>query len=302
MINPRTVEYQSRNGGDLENQANFESVPNIQSQPNRESHANVERQANRTSYGTNDGTLMEDKLAPRICNTCNTTPNVHIFLRPMAPPGALGLAGFAGSTWIVATWIAGWWGSSTSATLFFPFVFMFGGVGQFIAGIMGYWARDSLVTVIHTVWGSFWISVGLLYAFVAAGAVNTPDIHGEFEELATWLVVMTAFTWICAVAAVSRDLVLMITYTLMAIGSTIGLGAYYSSPGERGSTTAGVKAAAYFWIFSAIVAWYRVAVYLFEEAFGVRQSKFYPRFVTRWGKQRERFAPGYGEAGVIQPS
>lgn len=37
-------------------------------------------------------------------------PSVTIFLKPIARPAALGLAGFAGSTWIVASWIAGWWG------------------------------------------------------------------------------------------------------------------------------------------------------------------------------------------------
>lgn len=54
-------------------------------------------------------------------------PSVQIFLRPIAPPAALGLAGFAGSTWITASHIAMWWGSSESPTIFFPFVAMFGG-------------------------------------------------------------------------------------------------------------------------------------------------------------------------------
>ena len=54
-------------------------------------------------------------------------PSVQIFLRPIAPPAALGLAGFAGSTWITASHIAMWWGSSDSPTIFFPFVAMFGG-------------------------------------------------------------------------------------------------------------------------------------------------------------------------------
>lgn len=55
-------------------------------------------------------------------------PSVQIFLRPIAPPAALGLAGFAGSTWITASHIAMWWGSSESPTIFFPFVAMFGGL------------------------------------------------------------------------------------------------------------------------------------------------------------------------------
>ena len=96
------------------------------------------------------------------------TPNVTIFLRPIAAPAALGLAGFAGSTWITASWIANWWGSESSPTIFFPFVAFWGGLGQFIAGLYGYAARDVLVTVVHVLWGSFWMSIGVLYLLVVS--------------------------------------------------------------------------------------------------------------------------------------
>lgn len=47
-------------------------------------------------------------------------PNVTIFLQPIAAPAALGLAGFAGSTWITAAYVAKWWGDEESPTIFFP--------------------------------------------------------------------------------------------------------------------------------------------------------------------------------------
>lgn len=40
----------------------------------------------------------------RLRETLTQVPQVSIFLRPIAPPAALGLAGFAGSTWITASW------------------------------------------------------------------------------------------------------------------------------------------------------------------------------------------------------
>lgn len=95
-------------------------------------------------------------------------PDVTIFLRPIAAPAALGLAGFSGSTFITASYIAGWWGSKDSPTIFFPFVAFWGGLGQFIAGLYGFPARDVLVTVIHCLWGSFWMSIGLLYLLVVS--------------------------------------------------------------------------------------------------------------------------------------
>ncbi|KAI1635355.1 hypothetical protein F4809DRAFT_642594 [Biscogniauxia mediterranea] len=93
------------------------------------------------------------------------TPGITIFLPPVAPPAALGLAGFVGSTWITSSYIADWWGAPESPTLFFPFVGI-GGLAQFIAGLHGSKARDTLVTVINTMWGSSWISIGISYAFV----------------------------------------------------------------------------------------------------------------------------------------
>lgn len=95
-------------------------------------------------------------------------PKVTIFLKPIAAPAALGLAGFAGSTWITASWVANWWGSPESPTIFFPFVAFFGGLAQFVAGIHGFGARDVLITVIHTMWGALWMSVGLLYLLVVS--------------------------------------------------------------------------------------------------------------------------------------
>lgn len=106
--------------------------------------------------------LHEDN-ALKIRQVLDQEPQVRIFLQPIAPPAALGLAGFAGSTWITASWIAGWWGNNDSPTIFFPFVMLWGGLAQFIAGLQGFPARDVLVSVINTMWGAFWMSVGLMF-------------------------------------------------------------------------------------------------------------------------------------------
>lgn len=60
-----------------------------------------------------------------------------------------------------------------------------------------------------------------------------------------------------------------------------------------------MKAAAYFWIVSAILAWWRVTVYLVEEAFGQSAIlKFFPIFRTPTEKKHPLLAPGLGEPGV----
>src|ERR687883_347959 len=68
----------------------------------------------------------------------------RVVLTPIAAPSILGLAGFAGATFIVASNIAGWWGTPTSGLELAPFAAMFGGLAQFLAGMWAYRARDGI--------------------------------------------------------------------------------------------------------------------------------------------------------------
>ncbi|KAI1484879.1 hypothetical protein F5X96DRAFT_683263 [Biscogniauxia mediterranea] len=219
------------------------------------------------------------------------TPGFTIFHQPVvALPAALGLAGFAGSTWITSSSIANWWGTPESPTLFFPFVGIFGGLAQLIAGLYGFKARDPLVTVIHTMWGSF----------RAAGALQPHSAHTRFPELASWFVILCVFTWSCALAATARDIVLRACLFSLAIGSTIAccLFAYNGgtgpAPGDglEGGVAKGTKAASYFWVLSTLLAWWRVTVYLVEEAYGPTHDAY------GYGKRAPLLIPGLGEPDV----
>jgi len=229
--------------------------------------------------------------------TLKQKPGITIFLQPIAPPAALGLAGFAGSTFITSTWIANWWGGPDSPLVFFPFVGIFGGLAQFIAGIYGFKARDTLVTVINGMWGCFWMAIGILYAFVAVGAVPPHSIDDHFPELGIWFTVLLAFTWSGALAALGRDVILSICLFSLAIGSTIATCLFaFNKTGVH----SGIKAAAYFWMLSALMAWWRVTVYLIEEAFGPDHpiTKFFPIFMLPKHKSAPLVVPGLGEPGV----
>src|SRR4029079_12990771 len=82
----------------------------------------------------------------------------RIFLQPIAAPSVLGLFGFAGATFMVATNLAGWYGDPhTTGTFLFPFAAVLGGIAQFAAGMFSFRARDVLATAMHGTWGSFWI-------------------------------------------------------------------------------------------------------------------------------------------------
>lgn len=279
-----------------------------------------------------------------------TTPRVQIFLRPIAPPAALGLAGFAGSTWIAASYVAMWWGSSESPTIFFPFVATFGGAYLIVCPRLGEqtsdccWHRSCAVhcgyqrlrsprhagdsgqydvgQFLDGSWNPLRIYSmsphSLLYYGAcadiclpqAAGAIEPHSVHTHFPELASWFVVLTVFTWSCALAASARDVVLTTCLTSLAIGSTIAccLFGYNggtsdtsgSGDGESGSVTMAIKAASYFWMFSSLCAWWRVTVYLVEEAYGPGHTitRFFPIGRTAMEKRAPLVIPGLGEPGV----
>ena len=107
-----------------------------------------------------------DEYDPEKIQLSDEPVQVCVALRPMAPPAALGLADFACSTLVVGTWICSWWGDDKSPALFFPFIGLWGGLAQFIAGVYGFAARDVLVTIINITCGCFWMSIGILYGFV----------------------------------------------------------------------------------------------------------------------------------------
>ena len=98
----------------------------------------------------------------------------RVFLQPIAAPSILGLAGFAGATFIVASNLAGWWGTPDSPLALAPFAAMFGGLAQFAAGMWAFKARDGIATLAHGTWGSFWLAYLVLNILVATHVVAQP--------------------------------------------------------------------------------------------------------------------------------
>lgn len=151
------------------------------------------------------------------------------------------------------------------------------------------------MSVINTMWGAFWMSIGVVYLLVAVGSLPAHSIYEQFPELASWFVVLAFFTWSGAFAACARDVVLAALLFSLAIGSTIACSLFNENSGR-----ANIKAAAYFWIISAILAWWRCTVYLVEEAYGAdsKVHKFFPIFRTSWEKGAPYMVAGMGEPGV----
>jgi len=186
--------------------------------------------------------------------------HTRVFLQPIAAPSILGLFGFAGATFIVATHLAGWYGTTRSPEYLFPFAAAFGGVAQFAAAMWAYRARDGLATAMHGMWGSFWIAYGILNLLGAVGVLTLPT--GTFTELGFWFLALAAITASGVIAATAESLGLTGVLLTLAVGAGL-LAVGYLTGGSGWLHTGG-------WVLiaSAILAWYTASAMMIESTFG----------------------------------
>jgi uncharacterized protein len=186
----------------------------------------------------------------------------RVFLQPIAAPSILGLAGFAGATFMVASNLAGWWGSPTSGLALAPFAAMFGGLAQFLAGMWAYKARDGVATLAHGTWGAFWLAYGILNILLATHVLTAPTPWYHDPEIGFWFFALAITTTIAAVAATTEGLALTAVLATLAAGSGILAGGYiYGSHGW-------VQVAGWVLVVSAGLAWYAGAAMLLESVTG----------------------------------
>jgi succinate-acetate transporter protein len=144
----------------------------------------------------------------------------RIVLNPVAAPSIMGLFGFAAATFMVASVLAGWWGSPGLAfPVIAPFAITFGGIGQFLAGMWAYKARDGVATAMHTMWGTFWIAWGALVLLTAGGFFPMAVLTGRAAGF--WFIMLGLITGLGAIAAYWDNLAIFSVLVLLSGGSCL---------------------------------------------------------------------------------
>jgi succinate-acetate transporter protein len=205
----------------------------------------VERGA-ANGHNDTDGTVWRDRT--------------RLVLTPIAAPSILGLFGFAGATFIVASYLAGWYGNDSTPFFLFPFALFFGGLAQLAAGLFSYRARDGLATAMHGMWGSFWLAWGTVYLLAATGAVTVPT-GVNFTEMGFWFIALGAITWLGAIAALRVSAALFAVLFLLAAGSTLAAVAFLAA------SSAVLTIAGYVLVASAVAAWYTAGALMINGTF-----------------------------------
>ncbi|KAI8995853.1 GPR1/FUN34/yaaH family-domain-containing protein [Gaertneriomyces semiglobifer] len=202
----------------------------------------------------------EERIMHRKGDGHLSRPKTVIFLNPIAAPTVLGLAGYASATFITATWLAEWYGNDETPRALWPFLLTFGGLAQFAAGMWAYKSRDTFATLMHTMWGAFYIAYSLYLASAAFGFVAFTGRYDYNSAWGIWMVPLSVLTYVLTASALFRDMIWSGLLFTLATGSLFGVLGWFIS------SEACVKIMAYMWIVSSVLALYRITSYIMREA------------------------------------
>jgi succinate-acetate transporter protein len=152
-------------------------------------------------------------------------PQARILLQPIAAPAVLGYFALGSALIIWGSWFAGGWGTEKDPASFFPFLLLFGGVGQLAAALWSYRARAAVAAALHGSWAAFFLGVALIYLLATAHTIVVPARGMEWQSLGQWLIYMSVVTWTTAFAALPRSAVGFLAQGTLASGAAIGAAA-----------------------------------------------------------------------------
>ena len=186
-------------------------------------------------------------------NVSTTPSNVRI-----ANPGPLGLFGFGLTTCLLSSINAGLIPAASIAAVV-PLAFAYGGLAQFVAGIMEFRLGNTFGGVAFTSYSMFWWWFSLLLWTVGAGWLKAPAPQGMATALLLWGV-FTFLLWIVTFRLNkilwSVFLLLTITFFLLA-ARDFGFGDIYGKLGGYVGVATGVDAVllAFFELLNAVAGY-----------------------------------------------
>jgi succinate-acetate transporter protein len=180
-----------------------------------------------------------------------------------ADPGPLGLAGFAGTTFVLSLINANLV-SARGIGAVLGLALAYGGLAQLLAGMWEFRTGNTFGAVAFSSYGAFWISFFVLLRVVPASAV-TP--HALSAYLWMWGI-FTTYMFIASLrttgAVALVFLLLAVTFILLAIG-------------DMGSGKASIThAGGYVGLATAIAAWYASFAAVVNSTFGRVLAPVFP--------------------------
>jgi succinate-acetate transporter protein len=188
-----------------------------------------------------------------------------------ADPGPLGLAGFAGTTFVLSMVNANLVnGGELGAVL--GLALAYGGIAQLVAGIWEFRTGNTFGAVAFCSFGAFWIS---FYFLVTVGLGGIPPAHrASALGLYLWMWgIFTAYMFIASLRTTGAIalvfLLLTITFIVLGIGNS-------ALAGGTSATNGTIKLGGWIGLATAIAAWYASFAGVVNSTFGRVVAPVFP--------------------------
>jgi uncharacterized protein len=170
-----------------------------------------------------------------------TTPSHAAAVLPFADPGALGLAGFALTTFVLSFANAGF--ITGAGVSFLGVALFYGGIAQFAAGVWEFANKNTFGATAFCSYGAFWLSFWFLF-------VSKGDVTAGSSGVAIYLLAWGIFTLYMTFAAIKTNVVILAVFIALTL-TFFALAIGFFSGVENINHIGG-----YLGILTAIFAWY----------------------------------------------
>jgi hypothetical protein len=193
-----------------------------------------------------------------------------------ADPGPLGLAAFAGTTFVLSMVNSGLVGTQRAPgggllPMIAALALAYGGVAQLVAGLWEFRTGNTFGAVAFCSFGAFWIS---FFFVVQSVGKNIPTEVFSGLGLYLWMWgIFTAYMFIASLRTTGAIalvfLLLAITFIILGIGNS-------ALAGTLSATNGTIKLGGYFGIATAIAAWYASFAAVLNSTFGRTLAPVFP--------------------------
>jgi len=177
-------------------------------------------------------------------------------------PAVVGLAGFGLTTLLLQFHNLGWCGTG----VVFCTALILGGAAQLIAGLQEFRCGNNFGYSAFTVYGAFWLALGLIWFVLdlqaVPGSIIGDHLRISAADVGMFLLAFTLYTAIMLVAALRISWMMAFTFTTLLLGF-IGLDLVFLCGMKQLLTVVAIDL-----IICALAAWYMMAHLIFLQVFG----------------------------------
>jgi succinate-acetate transporter protein len=165
---------------------------------------------------------------------------------PIANPAALGLGGFALTTFVLSTHNAGWAPDLTWVGL----AFFYGGLAQFAAGMWEFKTGNTFGATAFSTYGAFWMSLATFVVLLLAGKVPAGDV---LTDLGWFLLAFAIFNTYMMVWSMRLNVATFLVFLTLEITEILLFVGFFNK------NTSIIQFGGYVGVVTALVAWYASA-------------------------------------------